>query len=125
MNELGKISNLVAMNDSREDLSHDHPAFLLRQPDVPAQVVEELSLLAQLEHQEDVGRALEVLDQVDDVGMASNKSAKKEVLLRLGVGFTQCSHSALELYYRTEEEPRHCSSVNRVSFRGPSLVQLY
>ena len=88
MNWPDKISNLVAMNDSREDLSHDHPAFLLRQPDVPAQVVEELSLLAQLEHQEDVGRALEVLDQVDDVGMASNKSAKKEVLLRLGVGYT-------------------------------------
>ena len=81
MNWPDKISNLMAMNDSREDLSHDHSAFLLRQPDVPAQVVEELSLLAQLEHQEDVGRALEVLDQVDDVGMASNKSAKNRFCL--------------------------------------------
>ena len=66
----------MAVNDRREDLSHDHPAFLLRQPDVPAQVVEELALLAKLEHQEDVGRALKVLDEVDDVGMATDKSGK-------------------------------------------------
>ena len=62
--------------DSQEDLSHDHPAFLFRQPDVLAEVVEELSLPAKLEHQEDVGRALEVLNQVDDVVMPTYKPAK-------------------------------------------------
>ena len=62
--------------DSQEDLSHDHPAFLFRQPDVLAEVVEELSLPAELEHQEDVGRALEVLHQVDDVVMPTYKPAK-------------------------------------------------
>lgn len=70
----------MAMNDSREDLSHDHPAFLLRQPHVPAQVVEELALLAELEHQEDVSWAFEVLDQVDDVGMAADKSETRMII---------------------------------------------
>ena len=59
--------------DCQEHLSHDHSAFLLRQSDIPAEVVEELALPAKLEHQEDVGRTLEELDQVDDVGMATDK----------------------------------------------------
>jgi len=52
----------MTMYDGGKDLSHDHPTLLLWQSYVPAQVVEQLALLAKLEHEEDVGGAFEVLD---------------------------------------------------------------
>jgi hypothetical protein len=36
------------MDDGGEDLSHDHAAFLLRQSNVPAEVVEKLALVSTL-----------------------------------------------------------------------------
>ena len=63
----------MTVNDRRENLSHDHPAFLLRQPDIPAKVVEQLSLHAELEHEEDVSLTLEIFDQLDDVRVATDK----------------------------------------------------
>lgn len=62
----------MAMYDCIEDLSHDRPAFLFRQSDVSAQVIEQLALLTKLEHQEDVGGTLEVFDQVNDVRVTAD-----------------------------------------------------
>ena len=60
------------MYDSRKNLSHNHPALLLWQPNIPAQVVEQFALLAKLKHKEDISGTLEVLNQLDDVWVAAN-----------------------------------------------------
>ena len=66
-------SKLVTVDDGREDLSHDHPALLFGQSDVSAEIVEQLALHAQLEDEEDVGRTLEVFDQLDDIGVTTDE----------------------------------------------------
>jgi len=63
----------MTVDDGREYLSHDHPAFLFGQSDVAAEIVEKLALHAQLEDEKDVGWALKVLDQLDDVGVTTDK----------------------------------------------------
>lgn len=61
---------LVAMFDGREDLAEYSSRFLRRQPASRSDVVEEISVGAELSDYENIGFGLDALEELDDVGMA-------------------------------------------------------